>query len=117
MKPLLDQTSTLQRMDGDMELLSTLYSLYLQDIPPKLEKIAKALQENDAQTIKDLAHSIKGGSSTIGAEAMQEQARALETLAQDNRSSEDLTLGVKELQRLAEATFIALDHALQSRQD
>lgn len=68
----------LDRVGGDEELLQEIVGLYLGEYPSLLEQLHAAVQAGDANRIFRSAHTLKGSLSTIGAEAAQQGALALE---------------------------------------
>lgn len=68
----------LDRVGGDEELLQEIVGLYLGEYPSLLEQLHVAVRAGDAKAIYRSAHTLKGSLSTIGAEAAQQSALALE---------------------------------------
>ncbi|NQU44705.1 response regulator, partial [bacterium] len=85
---LLDRAGALERTGGDVELLEELYRLYLDDTPCQLQKIRESFEQDDHAVVERLAHSIKGASANIGALAVQEAARQVESAAREGKLDE-----------------------------
>jgi HPt (histidine-containing phosphotransfer) domain-containing protein len=52
---------------GEPDVLKELLTLFLEDVPPRIEKLRVAWQAGDAVAVQRAAHSIKGSSGNIGA--------------------------------------------------
>ncbi len=76
--PVLETQQTLKRLGGETALLQILYAAYIEDTPHRLRELQDALTQKQLDTCGQLAHQIKGSSSTIGAHMVGEQAAALE---------------------------------------
>jgi len=55
---------------------------YLEDMPLNLEQLETAVEQKDADTVRSLAHTIKGSSGNLGATNMIQLARKVEELEQ-----------------------------------
>jgi HPt (histidine-containing phosphotransfer) domain-containing protein len=64
-KPVFDQESALERVDGDMEFLKELLELFMSDYPEKLAQISKGIKEKDFKTISETGHSLKSASGNL----------------------------------------------------
>ncbi|HWX04162.1 EAL domain-containing protein [Collimonas sp.] len=53
---------------------------YLEDMPLNLEQLEKAVAQKDADTVRSLAHAIKGSSGNLGATTMTQLAKKVEEL-------------------------------------
>jgi HPt (histidine-containing phosphotransfer) domain-containing protein len=89
---------------GDAEFLHDLFDTYIEDAHEKLDGIAKALTEHDAQAMGRLAHTFKGASGNIGASALSQIAEQLQQLGYNDQleGAEQLVSQLKELYQLVE---------------
>ena len=78
---LLNKEAALLRLGGDEELYQEVVSIFVEDIPNQLQALEQALGSQDVEASTRIAHSIKGASSNIGAEAMQAAALKAEAFA------------------------------------
>jgi two-component system, sensor histidine kinase len=78
------KANALDRLGGDDELLQELCKIYLEESPKLLEKLRRAVADGDAETIRFVAHSIKGEVSYLGAEKASQAARDLEKMGNEN---------------------------------
>jgi len=76
--PVLDRDSALSRVGGDLELLREIGALFLQECPPAVQELRRAVALRDAHRIERNAHSLKGSVSTFGAGAAFQAALELE---------------------------------------
>ncbi len=82
--PPVDVEHALERRTGDKEFLMELWEIFIQDTQQKLKQIQQAFDEQQYDTIKNIAHSMKSGSSIIGALRLAKIAAQLEALAKKN---------------------------------
>src|SRR5919106_100871 len=76
----LDELRTLDPPDGPTTL-SVLASIFLEDTPPRLTSLRRAVLESNADSVEDLAHHLKGAAANIGATRMAGLCAELEDLA------------------------------------
>jgi two-component system sensor histidine kinase/response regulator len=75
---VLDLPRALAYLRGDLEFFRHLASVFLEAYPPWCERIGEAVNNSDAETVRSVAHMIKGSLGTLGAEAAYEVALGLE---------------------------------------
>lgn len=63
-------------------------SLFLEDTPVYLEQLNQGLQQDDAEMVRAMAHSIKGSSGNLGASNLLQFAKEVEQLALERHLSE-----------------------------
>jgi len=90
--PSFDKGKAMEMAGGDEEFLKELVQLFLADYPEKLSQIQQALQQRDANTLYQVAHSLKGACANLGLE----RARAL-SFEIEKRGREEKLEGVKEI--------------------
>jgi len=76
--PVFDKKALLERLDGDEALYQELVEGFLADIPVQINKIEKALDFDDLSIAGQLAHTLKGAFSNVGAQFLQKIAKDLE---------------------------------------
>jgi signal transduction histidine kinase/DNA-binding response OmpR family regulator/HPt (histidine-containing phosphotransfer) domain-containing protein len=76
--PGISITSGLKRVGGNKKLYRKLLSQYRASQEDAVEKIRAALQGGDVETATRLAHTVKGVSGNLGAEALYHVSAALE---------------------------------------
>jgi PAS domain S-box-containing protein len=86
--PILDLVATLQRMDGDRDLLEEILHLFAQEWPKNRDQIQAALDSADPRTSERMAHSLKGAAANIGALRLSRAAFELEKLSKASRLDE-----------------------------
>jgi len=69
-EPAIDLADVLERVQDDQELLMELFEIFLDDFVQKRKQFDDLLRENNAEKIRDLAHSVKGASGNISAKAI-----------------------------------------------
>ncbi len=98
-----DKSKTLERVDGDLELLKELVALFLEDCPELLGHIKEAIQNRDAQALQHSAHTLKGSVGNFCAEFAFDAAYKLEMMGRDEdffQAEAALTVLEQELGRL-----------------
>jgi len=83
-EPLFDKKALLDRLDGDEALYQELAQGFMADIPIQISKIEKALDFDDLIIAGQLAHTLKGAFSNVGAQLLQKIAKDLEDDIRDN---------------------------------
>lgn len=74
----MDVRDALSRLGDDRELLAAIIEIYLEDSPPLLEKIRRAVMGNDPQSLQRAAHNLKGLAVTLSAGDVAVAASRLE---------------------------------------
>ncbi|NOT63239.1 MAG: response regulator [Acidobacteria bacterium] len=69
------------RSESGAVFVNELIELFLDDMPRRMDVLRAAVKAQDAQAIGRAAHSVNGGSATIGARTLGELAGELEKLA------------------------------------
>ncbi|MCK9240779.1 Hpt domain-containing protein [Desulfocurvus sp.] len=105
---VLDLEATMARLKGDRDFLLTLFRVYIDDLPAKLEALEQAAAQRELEGLLRTAHSLKGASATIGAPAMREAAERVENSAR----SGDLDAAVAAIPALREQALL-LAHLLR----
>lgn len=99
---IADMTVNLQvlidSLDNDMESVKEICDVFLQDIPLQLEALGESINSGDCGAASRQAHSIKGASGYVGADAVRELAFTMEKAGKGDNISE-LTQKLPELQQ------------------
>jgi PAS domain S-box-containing protein len=75
---VLDRPALLDRVGGDETILAEIVKVFLEDTPRQIQAMEAAAGADDRLTLRRLAHSLKGSAGTVGANALQATALALE---------------------------------------
>jgi CheY-like chemotaxis protein len=70
---------------GIVALRDTLLTTYLAEVPPRLERLAEAIQAKDARRVEFEAHGLKAMCATVGAVACGSVFAEMERLASEER--------------------------------
>ena len=76
--PVFDRARSLERFEGDEELLRELISLFLEDCPRMLGDLDEAIRTDDVAEAGHAAHALKGSMSNFDAFEAVEVASRLE---------------------------------------
>ena len=75
----------LARVGGDRELLAEISRLFVDDAPRHLERIRRALDARDGESLRRAAHGLKGAAANFDAEGVVNAARTLEEIGRTAR--------------------------------
>ena len=75
-QPALDQIKDLD--DGEIGLTIEMFEMFEADQPNRISALQDALESNDLARAKEIAHTIKGASGTIGAKRLRVFAALME---------------------------------------
>ena len=81
---ILDLPELLERVQDDKELLIELLDIYVTDYQEKRILIAEAIEKNDFEQVKSIAHSLKGASGNISANQLRENFLKFEEMGKNN---------------------------------
>ena len=96
-----DGEDFVERLMGNEDLARRLVRGFVDDMPQQIARLAQAVNSLDSQTVRLVAHSIKGAAANVGGREMQEIAWKLEQTG----SAADLTASATALPELA-ASFV-----------
>ncbi|MCA9323439.1 MAG: Hpt domain-containing protein [Planctomycetes bacterium] len=108
MKLSLDEARN--RLAGNEQLLREMITMFIEDAPPRLAKLAAA---DDASEARREAHSIKGHAATVGADDVILMAGQVEAAVQHEGCSALPSL-LPALERTLDETLAALRRYLDS---
>ena len=77
----------LKQLTGE-DFIGELIDAFLEDAPNMLVNMQTAINEQDVESFRRNAHSLKSNANTFGALELAELARELESLARSNQLSE-----------------------------
>jgi len=100
----VDRDALLDLVDQDTAFLEKLIGTFRRDCDTYLENIRVAIKRDDAATLAEEAHGLKGAAAHLQAEAVRTAARRLEKLGRDG----DLDPAPKHAFRLEQAVDRAL---------
>lgn len=75
---VIDRKALMVRLNNDIELLMELIDYFLQSYPLQLQEIEAAIAGRDAETLRRIAHTLKGSLGNFGANKGYELAYQLE---------------------------------------
>jgi two-component system sensor histidine kinase/response regulator len=82
---VLNLAQALARAGGSEKLLHRMCQVFLDNLPRMWAAIQTAVAKRDAAAIQQAAHTLKGSASLLGAHAVTEAARDLETTAKSGK--------------------------------
>ncbi|HUJ69280.1 MAG TPA: response regulator, partial [Syntrophorhabdales bacterium] len=77
-RPVFDRAGLANRLMGSEEVIPQVLSVFLGDIPRRIEALRSHISAGDASRAGDEAHTIKGAAANIGGEALREIAFEME---------------------------------------
>ena len=102
----LDLNEVLQRVQNDRELLIELFNIFFEDCPGKMSNLKSAVQKKDFNSIRDIAHSMKGASGNISAKKIHNSFFKIEQMGKNSDLNgidgliKDLEEQIKELKKI-----------------
>lgn len=110
---LFHEQHALASAGGDAEVLREIASLFLADLPRRLDELREAVQLAAFERVAYVAHSLRGSAAVFGSDAAVEATLRLELLAQ-HRKAEALPAAATEveflLRKLAETVAREVVH-------
>jgi len=106
---ILNEQWLLDKARGNRDFLKKLFAVFVDQQPTKLAEMRQALADGDMKEVSFMAHTLKGGAATMGAEVLKGRAFELEKAAK----SGDVDLVERELDALQsemEETVQAMRH-------
>jgi len=94
--------------DEEQTMTREVVTLFLNDLPARLQTIEAALAGGRMEAVSTAAHALKGSAGNIGALALQSCCAALEAAAQAQQMPADAVAVMARLHTLADATRAAL---------
>lgn len=107
---VFDQNALLNRLMGDEELLQTVITTFLIDIPIQLAAIKESVMQGNADRVGSLAHKIKGAAANIGENDFSRAAHEMEIAGNAENTAQ-----MKEILSRLEKAFAQLANAMISR--
>jgi len=89
---MLDIEELAKRLEFDIEDVTVLVELFIQNTEASLADIEDAIEINDTEAIEQAAHAIKGSAGNMMLVDVQNMAGALENAARENRKIYYLSL-------------------------
>ena len=113
----VDLSVALRWLGGDRHLLSELVGIFVDDGPKRVQAIRVALTAADVRQVEQVAHSLKGSASILGATQLQSAALALEDAAHDGHTENGPALVAQIASELDKVIAFFADPAWTDRLD
>lgn len=81
---LVDKEGGIRRTGGDIELYNELMDLFFEQSVQQIKQLDDAIQKKQAQSIRELAHSIKGAAGNLGVNLVHQTATVLEQIGAES---------------------------------
>lgn len=101
---VFDATEALARVDGDIELMSSLVDIFLTESRTMMETLRTAVGSGSAGKVEKAAHRLKGSVSIFGAKMVSDAAFELEKMGREGNVA------------LAAKTFAQLEQQMSNLQ-
>ena len=75
---VLNEEWLLEKARGNREFLKKLFTVFVDQQPQKIEEMRQALANGDLNEVTFMAHTLKGGAATMGAEVLKDRAYEVE---------------------------------------
>jgi HPt (histidine-containing phosphotransfer) domain-containing protein len=113
----VDLAVAMRWLGGDRRLLCELVGIFVDDGPKRLQAIHAALTASDVRQVEQVAHSLKGSASILGATRLQTAALALEDAAHDGHTENGPALVAQIARELDKVLAFFADPAWADRLD
>ena len=103
---VFDKDEILKKFDGDVEFLTELVEIFINDVPEQLSEIKEAVGNCNSKDLDKSAHKLKGAIANFDEKAAFEAALQLEMMGKENRLDgveEAYDTLMKEVERLVNA--------------
>ena len=108
---ILDAGRLEEMVGGDEEFIVEILQLYLEASGADVKGLALSATSGDFGEVARLAHTIKGASGNVGADAMMEMGRRLEEAAKEG-AVEDVSRTVAQMLTVFETTTARIQERL-----
>ena len=102
---IIDYSSALERVGGDVSFLKELINLYIEDFGEKFAQLQKAVELENLDQVKEIGHSLKGSSGNLSLPSLQEASYQMEMAGKEkniDKAKKALTLLDQEFRQLNE---------------
>ena len=113
----VDLAAAMRWLGGDRRLLCELVGIFVDDGPKRIQAIRAALTASDVRQVEQVAHSLKGSASILGATRLQTAALALEDAAHDGHTENGPALVAQIARELDKVMAFFADPAWADRLD
>ncbi|WP_243366561.1 response regulator [Fundidesulfovibrio soli] len=106
---ILNVAWLLEKARGNREFLKKLFGVFVDQQPQKFEQMRETLDAGDMAQLAFMAHTLKGGAATMGAEVLKDRAFEVEKAAK----AADKALAAQEIGAMEfelEQTMLAMKH-------
>jgi len=97
-QPVLDPAvlNTLRQLTapGEPDVLTDVLELFLDEVPPRIERLRNAWAAANIEEVHRMAHSLKGSAGNIGAHALYEICKQLDGIGRTGPGSTSSTADV-----------------------
>jgi len=90
--------------DGDQDFMSIVAQTFLEEIPPDLEGLTKAIQSNNKELAYQFAHKMKPNFEMLGI-AVQKDVKSIESWTKSSRSETTVQENIDTLNRVLSHVF------------
>ncbi|MCA9398975.1 MAG: Hpt domain-containing protein [Candidatus Omnitrophica bacterium] len=81
----IDLAEFMERVQDDKELLLELLDIFMEDFQEKRRQLGDAIEKNDVEQVKSIAHSLKGASGNISAKPLRQSCLKLEEIGKEGK--------------------------------
>jgi signal transduction histidine kinase/HPt (histidine-containing phosphotransfer) domain-containing protein len=92
----LNEKWLMDKARGNRDFLKKLFAVFVEQQPGKIEEMRQAAENGDMRELAFMAHTLKGGAATMGAEALKDRAYEVEIAAKAG----DSDLAAREVEAL-----------------
>lgn len=109
-----DFEKAMARVKNKEDRLRRLVTLFVEDMPPRIESMVASSNKYDLDEIRFIAHTIKGVAANISTVPLMESAKEIEQLCVNGESKDVIISHVTDFEKIAEITIARLNKFLAS---
>ncbi len=111
---LWDFEKALSRVKNKEERLRRLVTLFVEDMPQRVEQLIESSKKHDVENMRFVAHTVKGVAANISTIPLMESAKEIEQLCLNEESQNQIKTRVIHFEKIAEKTIARLNKFLAS---
>jgi PAS domain S-box-containing protein len=110
--PTLDSFFLEEHMAMDNDILNELFNIFLEETPERIDKLKTAILGNNAPSVREISHGLKGAASTIGAAKFSKLCKKLQKMSESGKTGGEEI--IVEVQKTFDETQKAINNKKKS---
>jgi HPt (histidine-containing phosphotransfer) domain-containing protein len=98
--------------EGDVEFLKKMVLLFIKTVPQNVEELRKALQTENWDQVRKMAHKLKSTVDSMGVKSIRDDIRLVESNAKDLKSLQDIPNLVLKIEMVISECIVQLEQEI-----